>query len=475
MAEGREPDRIGFFSFTRKATNEAIERASVKFKLARKDLKWFRTLHSLSYKWLGCTPTDIIQEHDFKEFKKQYGVDIGQSIHSKGSGDEDSGLHLIDLYRVRNTTLYEEFKKFGHVKGGFERLQRIDKNYRIFKKTNNIKDYTDLINEFVLQKTTPRLDIVIIDEVQDLKPSEWGIVSMLQAQAKAVYIAGDDDQAIFSWSGADVSKLIDLDCRTQVLNKSYRIPKSVFIRSNKLVDRITKRIPKIWTPRDSVGMIRTVPFESIDMSQGQWLVLTRTNYFLERVAEEVKRRGHLFEKNNGSSISPQILQAYRSWRKLQRQENVSYDEAKNLYQYMSLGDNGVTRGKKTLPGANQEESFNYQELCRNWGLNLSIQSPWDTVLTKITGFERLYIQQILDRGHDLDEKAKIKLSTIHGAKGGESQNVVLFSDLSYRISKTLWSMRDEERRVFYVGLTRAKENLYIVPSSTKYEFEEILS
>ena len=34
--------------------------------------------------------------------------------------------------------------------------------------------------------------------------------------------------------------------------------------------------------------------------------------------------------------------------------------------------------------------------------------------------------------------------------------------------------RDDERRVFYVGMTRAKENLYIVPSTSPYEFEEIL-
>ena len=49
---------------------------------------------------------------------------------------------------MKNTSLYEEFKKAGHVQGGFERLQRIDKNYRMFKKQKGIKDYTDLITEF---------------------------------------------------------------------------------------------------------------------------------------------------------------------------------------------------------------------------------------------------------------------------------------------------------------------------------------
>ena len=103
-----EPDRIGYFSFTRKAANEAIFRAVNKFKIERKELKWFRTLHSLAYQYLGCTHTDIIQDHDFDEFKKEFGVDIAQSLNNNGGtiGRDPDGIHLIDLYRVRNTSLY---------------------------------------------------------------------------------------------------------------------------------------------------------------------------------------------------------------------------------------------------------------------------------------------------------------------------------------------------------------------------------
>ena len=92
MAEGREPDRIGYFSFTRKATTEAIDRACKKFELPRKDLKWFRTLHSLAYQWLGCSKTDIIQQQDFKDFYREYGVDVSRSIKTEevALGEEDS-------------------------------------------------------------------------------------------------------------------------------------------------------------------------------------------------------------------------------------------------------------------------------------------------------------------------------------------------------------------------------------------------
>ena len=107
MSEGREPDRIGYFSFTRKATQEAIDRACAKFKLPRKELKWFRTLHSLAYQWMGCTNTDIIQKQDFKDFYREYGIDISQSIKAEENvvGEEESGLHLIDLYRVKSHLL----------------------------------------------------------------------------------------------------------------------------------------------------------------------------------------------------------------------------------------------------------------------------------------------------------------------------------------------------------------------------------
>ena len=74
LSEGREPDRIGYFSFTRKAANEAIFRAVNKFKIERKEFKWFRTLHSLAYQFLGCTHTDIIQDQDFEEFKENKNI-----------------------------------------------------------------------------------------------------------------------------------------------------------------------------------------------------------------------------------------------------------------------------------------------------------------------------------------------------------------------------------------------------------------
>ena len=71
-------------------------------------------------------------------------------------------------------------------------------------------------------------------------------------------------------------------------------------------------------------------------------------------------------------------------------------------------------------------------------------------------------------GEKLNEKPRIELSTIHGAKGGEAQNVVLLTDLTQKTMKGYERDPAEENRLFYVGATRTKENLHII-EPRKYE------
>ena len=65
-------------------------------------------------------------------------------------------------------------------------------------------------------------------------------------------------------------------------------------------------------------------------------------------------------------------------------------------------------------------------------------------------------------GEQLNKKPRIELSTIHAAKGGESQNVVLLTDLTKTTMETYERNADDENRLFYVGATRTKENLHII-------------
>jgi DNA helicase-2/ATP-dependent DNA helicase PcrA len=69
---------------------------------------------------------------------------------------------------------------------------------------------------------------------------------------------------------------------------------------------------------------------------------------------------------------------------------------------------------------------------------------------------------LLRRGTRVTGKVRVKLSTIHGAKGGEADNVLLLTDLSTKFAREYDRNADDIHRLFYVGLTRARESLHIV-------------
>ena len=88
-----------------------------------------------------------------------------------------------------------------------------------------------------------------------------------------------------------------------------------------------------------------------------------------------------------------------------------------------------------------------------------------------------YLRSIMRNGNKLDVKPRIEVSTIHASKGGERQKVMLITDLSfgpYKSSTANQQGRDDEARVFYVGATRAKEELHIVRRTEgQFEYEPI--
>ena len=64
---------------------------------------------------------------------------------------------------------------------------------------------------------------------------------------------------------------------------------------------------------------------------------------------------------------------------------------------------------------------------------------------------------------------RINLSTIHGVKGGEQDNVVLLTDLSRNTQRNYENNPDDENRLFYVGATRTKSHLHIIRPKDIYK------
>jgi superfamily I DNA/RNA helicase len=89
--------------------------------------------------------------------------------------------------------------------------------------------------------------------------------------------------------------------------------------------------------------------------------------------------------------------------------------------------------------------------------------PWRIALSRIPDDQKRYISACLRKGETLESKPRITISTIHRAKGAQATNVLMTTDVPKRKSM-LWRQEefDDEARVFYVGLTRAKKALHLI-------------
>jgi ATP-dependent exoDNAse (exonuclease V) beta subunit len=177
----------------------------------------------------------------------------------------------------------------------------------------------------------------------------------------------------------------------------------------------------------------------------------------------IKSQGLLFERHGQRSISEGILSAVLGWENLRRGKELSFPVVKNVYKY--LGSDFIKHGYKGLRLAEPNGAYSMERLKQEQGL-LAPDIIWHEALLKIGEDKRDYIIALLRRGTKLTGNIPIKLSTIHGAKGGEADNVLLLGDLSTRFAKEYERNSDDVNRLLYVGITRAKQALhYVLPKN----------
>lgn len=469
LERGVPPDRIGYFAFTRAAANEAMNRAMARFKLTDKDLPYFKTLHSLAYGQIGITRQQMMTQDHYAEVSKwlKIGGFVPSPEPDQGPfldfGYGDKFLELITMSRITCKPLREVYNySTVPLKTDWARVDYVDRGLRHFKNTVGLYDYTDLLEQFVKRDLAPRLEVVFIDEAQDLSALQWLMVGQIAARAGVVYIAGDDDQAIYRWAGADVEHFINLEGNVEVLGQSYRIPVNHHKVSQKVVSRIPKRRDKIFLPReDEGGIFWHRHSEEVSLDQGEWLLMSRTRKGAQQLEEEVRQRGILYNFNGSRSIDSEVLQAVRLWEAMRSGDRLRAADVRTIYKFMLLNTQ-VAYGYKAMQNVKEEQFFSIEDLMLHHGLLHTL--PWDEGLGRIPEKDRRYLKACFAKGQRLDTTPRITISTIHAAKGREAENVLLTTDSSSQTSMWRKTMTadDDEVRVFYVGLTRAKSNLHLI-------------
>ena len=471
LESGIMPHEIAFLAFTRKAANEAKERAANRFNLdAKKDLQYFRTLHSLALITTDIQSDQVMGNAQYKELSGAIGVTLGGQG-STGLDDDlpsmvsssDPILGLINLARLRRIDLRQQYNE-SSIEYDWNTVSYVDKCLTEYKEKMNLYDFTDMLEMFVKQAhfCCPKFKLVFLDEAQDLSPLQWEIAHALDQHSEKMYVAGDDDQAIYKWAGADVDAFINLPGGAETLSQSYRVPSNVHHLAETIVSRIHRRFPKRYEPRKSTGRVsRISTLDSVNMESGTWLILAQAGYHLQPVATDLKSNGYLFNYRGHRSISEKISDAVNGWEQLRKGREVSGEVAKKIYSLMSSKDR-VKRGFKKLSGVDDNELVTLDYLIEHQGLLATKEMIWSEAMDRIPDSERAYITALLRRGEKFNGLPRITASTIHGAKGGEADNVVLFTDLSPAADEAMQYNPDDLHRVFYVAVTRTKENLYII-------------
>ena len=469
---GTPLDKIGYFAFTTKAATEATNRMLDAYKhLQKKDLKYFKTLHSLAFNRLGMKKAQVMQDEHYEDIGRKLGIEV--TIYSNGqenTGFVDSNseyFNLINAARIKEISIEDEYNT-GMYSYELEKnlLYILEGELNNYKDSFKLYDFTDMIEKFNVAKLCPKYDVVFVDEAQDLSPIQWKMVDILRENSKYVILAGDDDQAIYGWAGADVLKFIATQAKKDIiLPQSYRVPRSVQDIANKILDRIphNRRVKKNWKARNKEGMVDYITaIDDAPLYKGNWLVLARTNDRLEKLKPILKDMGIYFQFKGRKSFKSALFRSI-----------LNYTRWQNKGDQLSLSEvRGVLDCVPHNHDLKEERLYDLKEF------GFSNTQRWFDVFT-VDPEECLYIRELLRNEEELNKDARVQLSTIHSAKGGEAKNVLLILDNTKTIRNATeknQAKEDEENRVWYVGVTRTSQKLYIMAAKKEahgYDIESL--
>ena len=478
IRNGTSSEKIGFISFTRKATYEAQGRAIEKFNLPRGKLPYFKTIHSLCFSELGLIKNQIMQKDNYKELGKILGIDFTGFYSEEeglpsGAAEGDKLLFIDNYARATDTNLKAAWEKIGKDVAVWQEVKQFSKTLGAFKRSNGLVDFTDMLEDYLINGGALPIDIMIIDEAQDLSRLQWKVVELMMASCTDVWIAGDDDQAIYKWSGADVHYFLNLDVdHKQILNHSYRLPSQVYEFAKRIAERIPtkERYIKEFTSTGEKGdLIRISDPNQIEIKgDDTWLLLARNTYMLKELAAIAHRQGTVYENRGRKSVAAPHIRAIQTWERLRREESIERSDVINIYKLMKVGK-GIAHGFKSCKHMGDDELYSQANLIKDWGL--LVTGIWHEVLTDIPAETRAYYLLILRAGRRLTAKAQVVINTIHGVKGGEADHVLVLPDMAYKTFLEYEMNPADEHRVFYVAASRARQTLTLASPRSNYFYD----
>jgi DNA helicase II / ATP-dependent DNA helicase PcrA len=303
LERGVKPNEVAYFSFTRKAVKEAVERFKFKFPFIKdEDLNNVRTIHSFCRQSFREIPV-MDDDGDMREFEGGMGnisLEYDDS-YSDVRIRKNWPLRIYDKARNMMIDPVLAYRRERVKKVSLEKYINTIKSYEEFKQQHRV-DFTDMIERYIEVATPPNFKLLIIDEAQDLTPLQWKFVYKLSEAAERVYVAGDDDQAIYEWNGALVKIFQEFPGRKVVLKYSHRLNKQIHTFAKLIRTKIKNTEEKEFNCGLGEGNVmlfkkfQEIPFHAFT---GKWYILARIRECVKELTDEAQKIGLYYENVKG--------------------------------------------------------------------------------------------------------------------------------------------------------------------------------
>ncbi len=460
------------------------------------------TLHSLCYHALGHPSIAEGKVKDWNAERPEWAMtaqsgaedEVEQSLErsfmSKFEITGDDLLAAVQLLRARKVPR-DQWRKAAGV-GPF--IEPFHQAWCEWKWDCGHLDFTDLIEQAIDRHPTPPkgASVMLFDEAQDYSALEKELCLTWADSARHTVFVGDVDQSCYEWRGADPRIFMDLgvpEDRKRVLGQSYRVPRAVCEYATRWIRQIEEREDVAYAPTGVPGSVDYVearwgwpgdvmPFVEASEARGETLMLlTSCNYMLQPIIGHLRAEGVKFHnpyrRKNGmwNPIRRSNAKRVSAFDRLEAYLNMlNTNELASIRLWLEpLSSKILTKGAKKratelrvgLTPADLRSLFVREE---DFVQAMELDLDWyvqNVTASKRKPFE--YPRQVLQRYGKLDDEfPNVIVGSCHSVKGGEADNVLLFPDISRAADESIvMGSFDPVCRQFYVGMTRAKNRLFL--------------